>query len=114
MGEVASPVGVEWIVTGGLDVAAASPKPSATFADGTVSGSTGCNRFSGPYTLEGEALEIGPLASTRMYCPPPADQVERAYLDVLGRVAAWRFDDAELVLLDREGFEQVRFRAPSP
>jgi heat shock protein HslJ len=112
MGQAERFVGVPWIVAGGLDVA--ELKPSATFADGTVSGSTGCNRFTGRYTLEGEALEIGQIASTRMACPPPADEVERAYLDALGRVAAWRFDGTDLVLVDGDGFELVRFRAASP
>lgn len=45
-----------------------------------------------------------------MACPPPADELERAYLDALGRVAAWRSDDADLVLLDGDGTELLRYR----
>jgi heat shock protein HslJ len=35
-------------------------------ADGVVSGSTGCNNYSAPYTLEGDRLTIGPAAATRI------------------------------------------------
>lgn len=34
----------------------------------SASGSTGCNRFSGRFTLTGDRLRLGPLAMTRMAC----------------------------------------------
>ena len=34
----------------------------------SASGSTGCNRFSGRFTLMGDRLRLGPLATTRMAC----------------------------------------------
>ena len=48
-GEAASFAGTPWVLAAGLDVDGweAAP-PSATFADETVGGSTGCNRFTGP------------------------------------------------------------------
>ena len=49
-----------------------------------------------------------------MACPPPADAVERAYVDALERVAGWRSDGAELVLLDEDGAELLRYAAASP
>jgi heat shock protein HslJ len=108
----ASFVGVEWLVSGGIDVPGwESVVPSATFAEDRVAGSTGCNRFTAEYTLDGAALEIGPIASTRMACIPPADQVERAYLDALSRVAGWRLDNSDLVLVDGDGAELLRYRA---
>jgi heat shock protein HslJ len=101
--------GVPWVLAGGLDVAGweATP-PTVTFADERVSGSTGCNRYTGSYAVDGDSLEIGTIASTRMACPPPADAVERAYLDALGRVTGWRSDGEALVLLSEEA-ELVRF-----
>ena len=36
------------------------------FAAGTASGSSGCNTYSGPYTVDGQSLDFGALASTRM------------------------------------------------
>ena len=79
-GDDAGIEGVPWALESGA---------SATFADGTVTGSTGCNRFTASYALDGEKLEIGHVAATQMACPPPADKIERDYLAALDRVAAW-------------------------
>jgi len=83
--------------------------PSAAFVDGRVAGSTGCNRYTGPYRVDGSSLELGPLAVTLMACLPPRDAVERAYLATLERVAARRVESGELVLLDASGGELLRF-----
>ncbi|MBK1691030.1 META domain-containing protein [Ectothiorhodospira mobilis] len=57
---------------------------------GRVTGSTGCNRFFGPYTLTGEGLTIGPLATTMMACPQALMDQERRVLQALEGVR--RFD----------------------
>ena len=97
--------GVAWMLASG---------PSATFEDGTVAGSTGCNRFTASYTQDGTALEIGTPVTTRKACPPPADATERAYLAALERVAGWRREGDELTLVDGDGKELLRFREASP
>ena len=114
-GEAASLVGVPWVLAGGLDVDGwqAAP-PSLTFADESLGGSTGCNRFTAPYTVDGDSLDIGMIASTMIACPPPADAVERAYVAALGRVTGWRSDGAELTLLDDDGAELLRYSAATP
>ncbi len=91
-----------------------SGDPTARFANGTVSGWTGCNRFTAPYRTGGEALEIGTIATTKVACAPPAGEVERDYLAALERVAAARTDGDELVLEDGDGDELLRYRAASP
>ena len=114
-GEAASLENVPWVLSSGLDVEGwEQAAPSVTFADGTVGGSTGCNRFTASYTLDGDAVELGTIASTQIACPPPADAVERAYVDALGRVAGWRLDGEELVLLDEDDAEVLRYGAASP
>ena len=107
-------VGVPWVVSSGVDLAGTDAVPSATFTDDTVGGSTGCNRFTASYTVDGDAMEIGEIASTRMACPLPADAIERAYLAALGRVAAWHIDGSELVLADYDDNELLRFEEASP
>jgi heat shock protein HslJ len=110
----ASFVGPGWILSGGIDVPGwEATAPSATFAEGRIAGSTGCNRFTGPYTVDGDGLEIGAIASTKMACLPPADEVERVYLAALARVAKWRSEGDELVLLDGQGAELLRYHAAS-
>jgi len=44
--------------------------------DGTLTGFSGCNTYSGPYTVTGNQIQIGPLASTRMACGDPPGAME--------------------------------------
>ncbi len=48
--------------------------------DGLVYGDSGCNRFTGGYTIDGDRIEIGPLASTMMMCPQPQMDAEQSFL----------------------------------
>ena len=49
-----------WLLASGIDVEGwEAVAPSATFERGRVAGSTGCNRFGGAYTVDGDALELG-------------------------------------------------------
>lgn len=67
--------------------------------DGTVSGSDGCNRFTGSYTQDGTTLIIAqPLASTMMACPDPIMAQAAAYQAALGRVNGFAASARQLVL----------------
>jgi heat shock protein HslJ len=60
-----------WVETVKDDKTIIPKKPgvfSITFVDGTISGTTDCNGFSGQYTKEGDSLTIGALATTKMFC----------------------------------------------
>ena len=107
--------GVPWVLASGVDVAGwEEVAPSATFEGGRVAGSTGCNRYTGSYTIDGDVLELGQIASTRMACLPPGDAVEREYVAALERVAAWDVEDDELVLHDGDHEEVLRFAVATP
>lgn len=73
----ANPLEGSWDVTGynngkGATVSpVAGSKLTAIFTADQVSGSAGCNEYSGGYTIDGTAITIGPLASTMRAC---ADQ----------------------------------------
>ena len=106
-----------WVLVSGIDLPAdvAVSMPSATFDAGTVAGSTGCNRYTAAYTVEGDSLEIGQVASTRMACPPPADAIETAYVEALGQVSAWRTEDDELVLVGADDDDELlRYQGATP
>jgi heat shock protein HslJ len=94
-------------------VAKGSVRPTATFRDGMVTGSGGCNRYSAGYESDGDKLTIGKVAATRLACQPPADGVERAYFAALERVTRQRVDGGELVLLE-DATPLLRFTAASP
>lgn len=59
---------------------------------GDLAGFAGCNQFSGSYTVTGGDLSLGPIASTKMGCEPPASAVEARYLAALAAVAGWSVD----------------------
>lgn len=78
---------------------------------GRVSGSGGCNRFSGPVEVGAGSIRFGALAATRMACPPPGMEQEDRYFAALARSERWRVDaDGRLVLMDAAGGPVVVFR----
>jgi len=75
-------------------------------ADGVVSGSAGCNTFSGGYTIDGSTIAITtPLATTRMLCtdPPGIMEQEMTFLDRLGAVTTWQIGMNGLTLTTDDG-----------
>jgi heat shock protein HslJ len=88
----------------------ASVDLTATFGtDGQVTGSSGCNTFSGPYTLTGDTISIGPLASTRKACAADAMTLETQYLTALQASKAVELAPTTLGLRDANGATQVQF-----
>lgn len=72
------------------------PLPSApvtaVFSGAQVSGSTGCNRYTGSYqVLNQQVLSVSPLASTKRACLPPVMKQESAYLTALQLARAYSF-----------------------
>lgn len=86
---------------------------TATFIEGRVAGTTGCNRFRGAYRVDGPSLSFEPLAMTRMACMPPFDDAERAMTAALERAARYAVTDDALEMTDAEGTTVLRFRAPA-
>jgi heat shock protein HslJ len=109
--------GTDWVL---VDLAGtpALPGGKATLAFpdvGRVAGNASCNRFTGTILFTGEAIKIGPLASTRMACADnEVSKQEDAYLKVLGAATRYAYEDPYL-LIYAEGFDKpLRFtRAPS-
>lgn len=66
--------------------------------DGRVSGSAGCNRFTGDYSIEGQSLRIGPLAVTRRACVPTLGNQETRFLAILQDVTSWSVNSNGSVL----------------
>jgi heat shock protein HslJ len=56
-------------------------------ADGALSGNGSCNDLSARYTLLGEALKIGAMATTRKACSEPLLEQEDRVLTALERAA---------------------------
>jgi len=73
---------------------------SAQFgADGKVSGSAGCNRYTGTYTTSGNSITFSsPMATTMMMCDAPVMEQESAYLKALGEAKTYAVKDDQLTL----------------
>ncbi len=73
--------------------------PTLGFEDGSAVGNASCNRYFGPYEINGSSISFGPLASTQMFCGEPGvmDQ-EAAYLAALAAIDAWSMDGEKLTL----------------
>jgi len=67
--------------------------------DGTVSGGSACNTFSGPYEADAEgSLTLGPLASTQMACDDAVMALEANYLQTLDQVSAFAIEEGVLIM----------------
>jgi heat shock protein HslJ len=104
------------LLVSGADMPAdlSDARPSATFEDTSVSGSTGCNRYTGDFMVDGSSLEISGVVMTQMACPPPADAIEHAYVASLAKVAGWHGDGEEIVLVDADDAELLRYERATP
>ncbi|WBQ09579.1 META domain-containing protein [Hyphomonadaceae bacterium ML37] len=80
---------------------------SIRFEDGRVSGSGGCNRFMGGYTLTGEALTLSELASTQMACPDEAMNQETRLLEQLSQVTMFDLTDEGALVLRTAGGDTI-------
>lgn len=84
-------------VTTGMSTVLLAATPTAIFgADGTISGSGGCNSYSGTYQVDGDALTIpGPLTTTMMMCDEAVMAQETVFLTNLQAVAGFTLFDEE-------------------
>lgn len=106
--------GTSWVLVS--DVPEGAKAPSLTLqSDGhKVAGSTGCNRFFGQYTLEGQALQFGAMGSTKMACvEPSAMDLEKRFLETLTRTRTYGISGDILELRDGDAV-LARFRAATP
>lgn len=72
---------------------------TADFEENRVSGSGGCNRYTGGAAVNGQQLSVGALASTRMYCGAAGVmEQEDAYFSALGGATVYRVVGGELQL----------------
>ncbi len=80
---------------------------------GALSGTAGCNNYTGSYTASDGTMTIGPAATTMRLCEEPAgvmDQ-ESLYLALLTTVATYTVEDNELMLADGSGQTVATFAA---
>lgn len=83
----------------------AATQITAEFNSGALSGSGGCNAYSGAYTAAEGAITVAPLASTMMFCMEPEGVMEQeaAYLAAVQAAATYVLEGGQLTLADADG-----------
>jgi heat shock protein HslJ len=84
---------------------------TATFIDGSVAGSTGCNRYHAPYRVDEDRLSVESIAMTMMACDPERSAVESAFTSGLEAAVTYAIAGDGLDLADAQGRVILRLRA---
>lgn len=103
--------------TGGFQSAVIDFAVTLLFAgDSTLSGSGGCNSYSGTWEVQDGSIAIGPVAATLMACADMEVQdQETRYLALLGEADTYRIDAGTLVMFDAAGIRILQYqRAAAP
>jgi heat shock protein HslJ len=92
-----------------LDRSASTPAIDGTatvtlaFDAGGASGQAPCNTYRGPFTADGDDIDIGPLATTQIGCDDATAAAEHAYLSALEAVDQVDVTDPTEVVLTGDG-----------
>ncbi|MCK8783882.1 META domain-containing protein [Roseomonas sp. NAR14] len=112
-------VGTDWVARtiGGMPVAEGSRVTLLLAPDGRISGSAGCNRYTGGYRLDGSRFSLAgegaAVATTRMACVDPVvSQQETRFLAQLAQVRDARVDNSGTLHLTGTGARLEFVAAP--
>jgi heat shock protein HslJ len=94
--------------------ALASATPTATFANGMITGTTGCNSYTMSYTLSGFTLTIKPGIMSLVGCIGPVGTQEQAFLANMSKVTGYTITGTTLVLTNASGDAVLTFAAAAP
>ncbi len=86
---------------------------TAVVEDGIIGGTTGCNHYSGEFTVDGAEVEVGELIQTEMYCEEPEGVMEQeaAYLRLLAQVESYEIVRDRLTFFDAGGTQLLTYAA---
>ena len=103
--------GTEWTafaIDGKAEVVNPKPKLRWVSAD-KVSGTGGCNGFTGPSVAAPDSLRLGPLASTGRACLSMPGSQEDMFFKALELTRKAKIERDQLVLMDESGKQLARF-----
>ena len=114
-GDAGDPTGRTWLLTEmNGSPALAGTQVTISFVDGSVTGSGGCNTYTGSATWDGGDFELGEdTVATKIACDGAIMDQEQAFLAMLAAADGYEVDGDELRLL--EGGEVIaRFTSTAP
>lgn len=119
-GDSASLESSQWqvasIASEGGDLTDPLPETTITlrFAQAEVTGNAGCNNYFGQWSTEDDAIQVGPLGSTKRACLPSTDDQESRYLSLLQNAARFETDGSQLTLRNDAGEATLVYDAVEP
>ena len=75
------------------------PRLDISLTEGRVTGTTGCNRFSGTVKADTRQIQFGPMATTKMACAGQAGTFETTFLNTLIQPLSYQVGDGKLTFL---------------
>ncbi len=72
-------------------------------SENSISGKTGCNGFSGNYTISENNITFLPFISTKMYCEEHVMKVEKNIFKAFSGTKKFTFDNNMLTLINEDG-----------
>ena len=78
---------------------------TATFEDGRIHGSAGCNSYGGTYQVKGDKITVGAIATTMMACLEPKDIIEQEvkFRKFISDAQTFRLIDGQLQIFRSDG-----------
>jgi heat shock protein HslJ len=71
--------------------------------EGRLTGFTGCNMLSGTWSVEGGAIRLGPIMTTKRGCMGPEGEIEKRVMAAMGEKSRVAREGAKLVLTGPAG-----------
>lgn len=103
-----------WLLTAVLSKApVAGTSPTSEFTSASVSGSGGCNRYSGKVSVSGSTIRISSIASTEMACQPKIMAQESVFLNALASARSYSTSGGTLALKGSNGRALLTYKAQS-
>ena len=82
-------------------------------ADGSMTGTLGCNSLGGSYTVKDDKITFGSIVSTMMACADPQMKQEGAALEVLKGTVEFKLSGSTLTITSADGSGVLTFTALS-
>ena len=91
----------------GIDMRFPIKTPELTFNGERLSGNTGCNNISTIFTTNGDAIELGAIAMTRMFCEGVEENVFTA---AINDVKKYRIEGDTLILSNADAMDLLTLK----
>ena len=91
----------------GIDMRFPLKTPTLTFNGEQLSGNTGCNNISSTFKTNGNSIDLGGIAMTKMFCEGVEEHV---FTEAINAVKKFRIDGEHLILSNDDSMDLLTFK----